>query len=169
MRRQSEDILETLHWYLGEEFTKADTKTVWRHHRNLIIRAVNYKEIKQKKTIVIQEDNIIDNGENDEEFEVKEIENARELKYDKVYYDVETKQQEENFHEDKSTYITLKKTNTNIDTTSKIKDDDTATNSKFLAFDAPQKQITTNWLKYIEIKKSSIKPVNSSSKKKTKR
>ncbi len=39
--------------------------------------------------------------------------------------------------------------------------------ARFLAIDAPQKQITTNWLKYIEIKKSSIKPVNSSSKKKT--
>ncbi len=28
VRRQSEDILETLHWYLGEDFTKADTKTL---------------------------------------------------------------------------------------------------------------------------------------------
>ncbi len=109
MRRQSEDILETLHWYLGEEFTKADNKTLWRHHRNLIIRAVNYKEIKEKKTIVIQEDNIIDKEENDEEFEVEEeSKNAMELKHDKVYYDVETKHQEENFKEDKLAHIKQK-------------------------------------------------------------
>ena len=65
---------------------------------NLIIRAVNYKEIKHNKTIIRQEDNIIDKEENDEEFEVEEEnENAMELKYDKVYYDVESKHSEEKF------------------------------------------------------------------------
>ncbi len=82
--------------------------------------------------MIRQKDNTSDNGKNDKEFEVKEIENAMELKHDKVYYDVETKHQEENFYEDKLTHI-KQKTNANIDTLSKIEDDDTATNSKIFS------------------------------------
>ena len=71
VRRQSEDILENLNWYLGEDFTTEDINILRRHHRNLTIRAVNYKEIMHDKAIIGQKDNIIDKEENDQEFEVE--------------------------------------------------------------------------------------------------
>ena len=89
VRRQSEDILKNLNWYLGEHFTKAEINTLRRYHKNLIIKAANYKEIRQDKEIAGQKYYIIDKEENDHDFEVgQECETSIETKNYRVCYDV---------------------------------------------------------------------------------
>ncbi len=42
VRRQSEDILENLNWYLGEHFTKTEIKTL-RRKGKLVFLLTDYK------------------------------------------------------------------------------------------------------------------------------
>ena len=48
MRRQSDSVINTLHWDLEEEFSDADTRPLQQYYRQYRISATNYKEIKHE-------------------------------------------------------------------------------------------------------------------------
>ena len=138
IRRQSEDVLETLNWHLGEVFSNADTKILRRRQKNPSIRAENYKEIKLKPLLEIQEGKTSDNEENDEKFKVEVNEKKRVLTQEKLYFDCEQKQHEVIHHKKKQAYTTTKKT-VPIDTSRKFEGNESATNSNSLSIQGASK------------------------------
>ncbi len=109
LRRQSEDILEKLNWHLGEEFTKAEIKTLRRYHRNLIINAANYKEIKHGKEVNEHKENDIDKSEHEYDLGLEhECDTSIEIKNDKEHeyeYDAKLEQENNILTEDRETTI----------------------------------------------------------------
>ena len=107
MRRQSEEILEKLNWYLGEKSTKAETKTLEKYHKYLKINTTNYKEIKHGKKVNEHKEKITDKSENENNLELEqECDTFIETKNDKEHeYDVELEQENDILTEDRETNI----------------------------------------------------------------